>query len=113
MADAFVNYLYDNYRGARHVRRVAAWFGLIVMGIAKVKEEWRIPSSRQLMFDTKGRRYKVKYNHRLKPRGGIEIVEISKDRRPTEIGRVASFTNLLEAAKFYDKPTLRRAAHTN
>ena len=33
IADHFVNYLFAEYYGDRHVRRVASWVGLIVLGI--------------------------------------------------------------------------------
>ena len=30
VADHFVNYLFDTYRGSRHVRHVASWVGFLV-----------------------------------------------------------------------------------
>ena len=36
IADHFVNYLFAEYYGDRHVRRVAFWVGLIVLGIEKL-----------------------------------------------------------------------------
>jgi len=35
IADHFVNYLFDEYRGSRHVRRVAAWIGFILKAIER------------------------------------------------------------------------------
>jgi hypothetical protein len=106
MADGFVNYLYDKYRGSRHVRRVAAWFGFIVFGIEKIKTSWWIHRTRQLFFEANGHRYKVKYNHKIKPRGGIEIVEISLDRGSPEIQTVLTIASLNDAARFYERPNL-------
>ncbi len=110
MADAFVNYLYDEYQGSRHVRRVASWLGLLVLGIDQVKETWWIPRSRQLFFEVGGHRYKVKYNHALGGRGGIEIIEVGYGRGAPEIGSIAAITSLEEAARFYADPRLTSAA---
>jgi hypothetical protein len=106
MADAFINYLYDNYKGNRHVRRVAAWFGFLVFGIEQIKETWWLPRSRQLFFESKGRRYKVKYNHTIKPRGGIEIVEVAAEKGSPEIRTVLSISSMNDAARFYGRPNL-------
>jgi hypothetical protein len=70
------NYLFGTYRGSRHVRRISAWLGFLVFGIEKIK----VHRTRQVFFEAKGRRYKIKYSHAVKPRGGIEIVEISSAR---------------------------------
>src|SRR5437868_6010232 len=89
MADHFVNYLFTVYGGnAKHVGRVASWLGLLALGIEKVKADWKPSRSRQLVFETGGNRYKVRYNHKIKPRGGIEIVEVEKKPGSPEI-RVA------------------------
>ena len=112
MADAFVNYLYDEYQGSRHVRRVASWLGLLILGIEKIKDRWWIPRSRQLFFEVKGHRYKAKYNHTLGNRGGIEIIEIGEGRGSPEIASVAAITSLDEAAHFYAKPRLLQSAAT-
>jgi hypothetical protein len=107
MADAFVNYLFDHYRGSRHVRRVASWLGLLVLGIEKIKDNWWIPRQRQLFFETKGHRYKVKYNHKLRPRGGVEIVQVGEGRGVPEIGTVLTIVSLDDAARFFAYPTIR------
>ncbi len=108
MADEFVNYLYDKYRGSRHVRRVASWLGLLILGLEKIKDKWSIPRSRQLFFEADGHRYKMKYNHTIRPRGGIEIVEIGEGRGAPEIGSVMAITSLDDAARFYAHPRLRQ-----
>jgi len=110
MADEFVNYLYDEYQGARHVRRVASWLGLLVLGIGQIKDRWWIPRTRQLFFEVGERRYKAKYNHTLGGRGGIEIVEVGLGRGAPEIASVVSITSLDDAARFYATPRLNTAA---
>jgi hypothetical protein len=107
MADAFVNYLYDEYQGSRHVRRVASWLGLLVLGIERIKTTWWIPRSRQLFFETAGR-YKARYSHTAGNRGGIEIIQIGEGRGSPEIGTVTTITSLDEAAQFYASPVLRQ-----
>jgi hypothetical protein len=107
MADVFVNYLYDEYQGSRHVRRVASWLGLLILGVEKIKGKWWIPRSRQLFFEADGHRYKAKYNHALGGRGGIEIVEIAEGRGAPEIGVVMAIASLDDAARFYAHPRLK------
>ena len=102
LADYFVNYLFDNYRGARHVRRVASWVGLIVLAIDKIAEERWIPRTRQLKFTFQGRTFKVKYNHSIGGRGGIQIVEVLSGRGSPEGDIVIEIKSLSEAEKFYN-----------
>jgi hypothetical protein len=109
IADYFVNYLFAQYPDNRHVRRVAAWVGLIVLGIEKLKGQKYIPRSRQLRFDYSGRSFKAKFNHRAGSRGGIsrggiDIIEIVAGRGAPEGATICSITNLAEAAAFYDDP---------
>ena len=107
IADQFINYLFDEYGGdTLHVRRVASWLGLIALGVDRVKDQWSRSHSRQLVFEAGSKRYKVKYDHAIKPRGGIAIVEIAKAQGSPEIGVVRSISSLQEAADFYDDPTL-------
>lgn len=104
LADHFVNYLFDEYQGSRHVRRVASWVGLIVLGIQRVAgNDWKIPRNRQLAFDFQGRSFKAKFNHRTGARGGIDVVEILPGRGSPEGNTVASITNLGEAEDFYNR----------
>ena len=35
-ADHFVSYLFDQYQGSRHVRRVASWIGFIIIAVDKI-----------------------------------------------------------------------------
>jgi hypothetical protein len=36
LADYFVRYLFEEYHGTRHVRRIASWVGFVVKGIERV-----------------------------------------------------------------------------
>lgn len=102
IADHFVNYLFDKYKGTRHVRRVASWIGLILKGIERSgAENASFHRSRQLMFDYRGHRFKVRYNHQIKKRGGIEIVEILPGRGTPEGALIYQAGNLREAEDIY------------
>lgn len=102
LADHFINYLYDNYRGSRHVRRVASWIGFIILGLARAGiSNLHLSRSRQTVFDYSGRRFKVRYHHQAGGRGGIQIVEVSPGRGAPEGQVVLTITTLLEAEKAY------------
>lgn len=105
LADHFTAYLFKRYTNNQHVRRVASWVGLIVLGIEKLADKRHIPRSRQLHFEYKGKLYKGKFNHHAGKRGGIEIVEIGTGKGQPELGTICTITNLAEAAAFYDKPS--------
>lgn len=103
LSNHFVKYLYEQYRGNRHVRRVAAWVGLIVLGIQRVAgEDWKVPRNRQLRFEYQGRAFKVKYNHKVGKRGGIEVLEVLPGQGSPEGKQVAAIANLSEAEDFYN-----------
>lgn len=108
LANHFVNYLFDQYHGSRHVRRIASGVGLIVLGIERAAgETWRVPRTRQLRFEFAGRQFKAKYNHRAGPRGGVDIVEEFPGRGAPEGQTVVSITNLQDAERFYaEAPSL-------
>ncbi len=64
LADHFVSYLFDQYRGSRHVRRVASWIGFLIRAIENIAgSTFRQNRQRQIMFEYKERQFKVKYNH--------------------------------------------------
>jgi hypothetical protein len=106
MADEFVNYLFQEYRGSRHVRRVAAWIGFIVAGIEKVRdgEEWDIPRRRQLRFSVAGRKFTASYDHNVEPRGGIVIRELLPGRGSPKSDALHAISTLEEAESFYLSP---------
>ncbi len=104
MANYFVTYLFGKYGGARHVRRVAPWIGLIVLGIEKISgQSWRVPKQRQLWFEHGGRSFKARYNHLVGQKGGIEIVEVLQGAGSPEGSVVYSITSLKGAEEFYKK----------
>jgi hypothetical protein len=104
MANHFVTYLIDKYGGARHVRRVAPWIGLIVLGIEKISgQSWWVPKQRQLWFKHGGRSFKARYNHVVGEKGGIEIVEVLPGAGSPEGNVVFSITSLKGAEEFYNK----------
>jgi hypothetical protein len=107
VADHFVNYLFADFQGSMHVRRVASWIGLLTLTIDNLpKSRWWFSNARQLMFEFKNRRFKIKYNHRLKPRGGIEVIQVEAKPGSPEIKIVVSIGSLKEAEAFYKKPRL-------
>jgi hypothetical protein len=102
LADSFVSYLFERYRGTRHVRRVASWLGFIIKaveGLPGVSFSRR--HSRQLGFDYGGRTFKARYNHKAGARGGIEIVEVLPGRGAPEGGVAASIVSLSDAEDVY------------
>jgi hypothetical protein len=107
LADHFVNFLFDQYKGSRHVRRVASWVGLIVLGIQRVAgNDWKIPRNRQLTFEFQGRSFKAKFNHGTGRRGGIDVVEVLPGRGAPGGKTVATIATLGEAEDFYNRAPL-------
>ncbi len=63
LSDHFVSYLFEEYQGSSHVRRVASWIGFIIKAAEKLSGgTLRLEQKRQIMFGYKGRQFKVKYN---------------------------------------------------
>jgi hypothetical protein len=92
------------------VRRVAAWLGFLTLGIDRIKDNWHGSNSRQLVFEKDGQRYKVRYNHSVRPSGGIEIVEVAPGRGSPDGAVVLQIASLYDAARFYDNPQLPKSA---
>jgi hypothetical protein len=119
LAEYFVEYLFKHYGGSRHVRRVAAWIGLVILGIQRgAGKNWHIQRSRQLWFHHGNRIFKVKYDHHVggKAGGGIEIVEVLPGKGSPEGESVAQMRDLAEAEQFYNQaPVLfnKLAKHTH
>lgn len=102
LADHFVAYLFDQYQGSQHVRRVASWIGFVVKAAENVADgSLRQEQTRQIMFDYKGRHFKVKYNHKTGSRGGLDIVEVLPGRGAPEGAAVLHITNLADAEDCY------------
>jgi len=107
LANHFITYLFEKYPRNKHVRRVASWVGLILLGIEKIATRNWIPQDRQLRFDYGGRSFKARFNHKAggKLRGGIDIVEVLPGRGAPEGKTVKSITSLKDAEKFYKSPS--------
>ena len=59
LADYFVSYLFDQYKGSRHVRRVASWIGFIIKAVENIAgSTLRQNRQRQIMFDYRERQFK-------------------------------------------------------
>src|SRR5436309_4963973 len=102
LADHFVNYLFDTYRGNRHVRRVASWVGFVVTAIEHASPgQFRLNRQRQLTFTYSSHRFKVRYNHKAGARGGIEVVEVLPGAGSPDGAVVAQATRLAEAEALY------------
>lgn len=102
LADYFVGYLFDKYKGTRHVRRVATWIGFLLKAIEKLPGvSFARGRSRQLTFDYRGRRLKVRYNHKLGSGGGIQFVEVLSGRGAPEGGVALSIGNFAETEAAY------------
>ncbi len=106
MAEEYLAYLFSEKAGNRHVRRVASWLGLLILGVEKIADRWWVSHTRQLCFEASGKRYKVRFNHQLGSRGGIEFVEVQPSQGQPEIAVVKAIGDLGEAAAFYRHPKL-------
>jgi hypothetical protein len=102
IANHFVYYLTKKYNGGFHVQRVASWIGFIVLGLAKVRGvRMNLRRSRQLEFSYKNRKFKVKFNHAVSKRGGIDVVEILPGRGEPEGNKVLEIKTLSDAENAY------------
>ena len=106
LAEYFVRYLFEQYHGARHVRRIASWIGFIIKGVERVVgANFQRRRSRQIGFSYHERQFKVRYVHRTKgcPRGGIQIVEVLPGRGAPEGNLVVEIGSLADAERVYHK----------
>lgn len=102
LANRFVSYLFDKYRGSRHVRRVASWIGFLILAVEKIAgSSLHQNRQRQITFNYKGRQFKARYNHKTGSRGGIDIIEVLRGRGSPEGGTVLQIKNLTEAEDCY------------
>lgn len=102
IADHFITYLFDTYKGSRHVRRVAAWVGFLLKAVAKVApKSIRLSRQRQIVFGYRERRFKVRYNHRTGKRGGIQVVEVLPGRGAPDGDVLVQVRSLDEAEAVY------------
>lgn len=108
IADYFVGYLFTKFKGTRHVRRVAPWIGFLLKGIEPLDAKPGVNRLRQVLFESGGRRFKARYNHRAGPRGGIEIVEVLPGRGMPDGPILLRIESLEDAERAY-RGDLRRA----
>ena len=102
LADHLVAYLYEQYRGSRHVRRVATWLGFLLKGIEYLPGvEASQRRTRQIEFTYRSRTFKAKYDHKAGPRGGIAFVEVLPGRGQPEGGVVLQVASLDDAENAY------------
>jgi hypothetical protein len=101
LSDYLVNYIFAEKAEQKHVRRVLPWLGLLILAVDRVAESGMSRRYiRQVGFEYRSRSFKVRYNHRAGPRGGIEIVEYFG----TEEGDVAVvIKNLKQAQGVYKR----------
>jgi hypothetical protein len=102
LADHFVAYLFDEYAGSRHVRRVASWVGFVLKAIDGIADgSVRQNRKRQVVFDFAGRHFKARYNHKAGARGGIEIVEFAKGQGSPDVAVAVQVASLNDAEEVY------------
>ena len=102
LADYFVTYLFDKYKGTKHVRRVATWIGFLLKAVEKLPGvSFTRQRSRQVMFEYRGRRFKVRYNHKVGARGGIQFVEVLPGAGAPEGSVALDIGSLAEAETAY------------
>jgi hypothetical protein len=98
IARKLIGYICEHYGNCAHVRQSASWVGFIIKAIENLPGStmW-IGRVRQLMFDYRGRTFKVRYTH--KKGGCAEILEVlSQNRNGAEI---ATIRNLDDAEDIY------------
>ncbi len=99
LANCIVGYIFIRYGHSRHVRRVATWVGLILKGIERIAGgSLRRRGKGQVKFQYQERHFKVKFNHKAGPRGGLDILEIRGIRNGALAARI---TSLEEAEGLY------------
>lgn len=69
----FLDYLYENYGDARHIKRMAPSIGPVIWKLFQVAP-LSLNRVRQIKFSYQGHLFKVRYSHHN--RGRIEIVEM-------------------------------------
>jgi len=102
LADHFVAYLFDDYKGTRHVRRVATWIGFVLKLIERASgSSMNLSRKRQIVFRFQGRDFKARYNHKVGSRGGIEIVEYFRQQGSPDGKVVLQISTLAQAEDVY------------
>ncbi len=102
LANYYAGYLFEKYKGNRHVRRVSTWIGFLLKAIEHLPGvSFSKRRARQVGFVYKSRQFKARFNHHAGRRGGIDIVEVLLGRGSPEGEVVVSITSLDEAEDAY------------
>ena len=106
MAEVYLAKIFPDQADNPHMRQVASWLGVLMLGVEKIKDKWWVSHNKQLCFEFDGRRFKAQYNDRLEPHGGIEIIEVEAKTGQSDIGIAKVISNLKDAMKFFRSPKL-------
>ena|SRR2546428_3128170 len=102
LADHFVTYLFHEFQGTRHVRRVATWIGFVLKSIDRASGSSMVLSrKRQVIFRFHGRDFKARYSHKVGSRGGIEILQYYRQQGSPDGKVVLQISTLAEAEDAY------------
>lgn len=102
--EGIVKHILINYGAVLHVRRTVGWLGFVALGIEKVVGANWYPSlsRRSVYFRSRGKTYRVKFDHEIENGGGIVIVKLKgRFARYPEKSPVVSIRTLQEAEHFY------------
>jgi hypothetical protein len=101
-AEHFVNYLFEEYQGSKHVCRVLPWLGFLLFAVDRVADGGMARfRTRQMTFKYRGRKFKTKYDHHVGAKGGIVFVEILPGRGMRQGDVAVIVTNLKQARGVY------------
>lgn len=89
----FLDYLYDNYRGQRHIKRMAPSIGPIVWKIHQIAQP-SLNRIRQVKFSYRNHTFKGRYSHHQG--GQLEIVETIGRRDSRTVLRIRNLTEAME-----------------
>lgn len=99
VAEAFVGQLLSEHGKESQARRVAAWAGLIALGIERLTgKTWQAGPAAEFAFDYYDRRFAARFESGPGRRGAVTIMEIPGDGHPIKLATIAS---LREAEEFY------------
>ena len=89
----FLDYLYDNYRDQRHIKRMAPSIGPVIWKIFQISHP-SLNRVRQIKFNYRSHRFKCRYSHH--ERGRFEIVEQIGRRDGRTVCIVRNLTEAME-----------------
>ena len=88
----FLDYLYENYGDARHVKRMAPSVGPVIWKLSQLAR-LSITHTRQIRFNYRNRRFKGRYSHH--ERGKLEIVEVVGRRDGRTVCTIRNLTDAM------------------